>query len=134
MEQDYLFSTELDVRWGDLDAFNHVNNAAFLDYIQEARLRWMLTMPRGWYSDEIHPVVVNATNNYRAPVTWPARLRIDLGLGRTGARSLTIAHRIVDAANPDTVHADGHVVLVWISRQTGQALPVPDVVTGNLGA
>ena len=28
----------LQVRWGDLDAFGHVNNATYLTYIQEARV------------------------------------------------------------------------------------------------
>ena len=32
------------VRWGDLDAFGHVNNAKYLTYAQEARFDW------GWYS------------------------------------------------------------------------------------
>ena len=32
------------VRWDDLDAFGHVNNAKYLTYAQEARFDW------GWYS------------------------------------------------------------------------------------
>lgn len=48
-----LHTTELDVRWGDLDAFNHVNNATYLDYIQEARLRWLVTLDKGWYGADI---------------------------------------------------------------------------------
>lgn len=125
MTRSPVHHTELDVRWGDLDAFNHVNNAAYLDYIQEARLRWMVTLAPGWYDDDIQPVVVNVTNNYRSPVEWPARLRIDLAIGRVSERSLTLEHRVVDAAHPETVHGDGHVVMVWISRRTGQAVTVP---------
>jgi acyl-CoA thioester hydrolase len=38
------FHSKIQVRWDDLDAFNHVNNAAYLTYIQEARADLI------WYS------------------------------------------------------------------------------------
>lgn len=123
-----LHSTELDVRWGDLDAFNHVNNATYLDYIQEARLRWLVTLADDWYGADIHPVVVNTTCNYRTAIVWPARLRIDIGVEKLGGSSLSLGHRIVDADKPDVLYSDGHVVLVWISRSTGRSVPLPDSI------
>jgi acyl-CoA thioester hydrolase len=129
-----LHSTELDVRWGDLDAFNHVNNATYLDYIQEARLRWMVTLDEGWHDADVHPVVVNTTCNYRSPIVWPARLRIELGIAKAGGSSLTLWHRLVDAANPETLYCDGHVVMVWISRASGRSVPLPDAVRNALPA
>jgi len=133
MSEHLLHSTELDVRWGDLDAFNHVNNAVYLDYIQEARLRWMVTLAPGWHDDDVQPVVVNVSNNYRGAVAWPARLRVDLSVGRISERSLTLNHRLVDAGHPDTVYGDGHVVMVWINRHSGQAVPLPEPIK-TLGA
>ncbi|MGO4780308.1 acyl-CoA thioesterase, partial [Lysobacter sp. 2RAB21] len=41
--QPALIRIPLSVRWRDLDAFNHVNNSQFLSYLEEARLRWMVT-------------------------------------------------------------------------------------------
>ena len=35
-----LYSLDIEVRWRDLDAFNHVNNASYLGYVEEARVRW----------------------------------------------------------------------------------------------
>jgi acyl-CoA thioester hydrolase len=127
-----LHHTELDVRWGDLDAFNHVNNATYLDYIQEARLRWLVTLAPGWNDGDVHPVVVNTTVNYRTAIVWPARLRIELTLQSDGTSSLTMDHRIVDAGRPEKVYCDGHVVMVWISRRTGRSVPLPAVVRGAL--
>ena len=31
------------MRWGDMDAQGHVNNAAYLDYLQEARVAFLLS-------------------------------------------------------------------------------------------
>ena len=127
-----LHATELDVRWGDLDAFNHVNNATYLDYIQEARLRWLVTLGKNWHGADIHPVVVNTTCNYRSAIVWPATLRIELGVGKIGSSSLTLSHRIVDAIEPEILYCDGHAVLVWISRESGQSVPLPDAIRGSL--
>mgnify|MGYP001199911474 FL=1 len=124
-----LHRTELDVRWGDLDAFDHVNNATYLDYIQEARLRWLESLPEAsWRDHDIHPVVVNTTCNYRTAIVWPARLAIELSILKAGESSLTLGHRMVDAGRPEVLYSDGHVVMVWISRKSGRAVPLPEVV------
>lgn len=133
MSQAMLFATDLDIRWGDLDAFNHVNNAVYLVYIQEARLRWLTTLPPGWHDDSVQPVVVNATSNYKRPIQWPARIRVELGVVKLGNRSVTLGHRIVDANDSERLYGDGQMVMVWTSLATGEAVPVPQVIVDALG-
>ena len=98
-----LIEVPMPVRWRDLDAFNHVNNSKYLSYLEEARLHWMLGVPGQGLDDHVAPE-------------------------RLGNTSLTIGHRIVDAEDADTLYCDGHVVMVWIDRQTGQAAPLPPAV------
>ncbi len=35
-----IYTNKQFVRWDDIDAFGHVNNAKYLTYIQEARFQW----------------------------------------------------------------------------------------------
>ena len=43
-----LFEKRIEIRWADLDAFRHVNNAVYLTYLEEARDGWLATMvPEG---------------------------------------------------------------------------------------
>lgn len=37
----FRFSTEIEVRWRDLDALNHVNNAVYFTYLEQARVRYL---------------------------------------------------------------------------------------------
>ena len=53
------FQTQQYVRWGDLDAFGHVNNATYLVYAQEARYAW---------SKMIEMVVARAEVDFVAPI------------------------------------------------------------------
>ena len=50
---------DIPVRWGDLDAFNHVNNTVFLRFIEEARIHFFTDLGDEWLSDGSGPGVVN---------------------------------------------------------------------------
>ncbi|HEU4663972.1 MAG TPA: thioesterase family protein [Dokdonella sp.] len=123
-----LARVPMDVRWGDLDAFNHVNNAAFLVYAQEARLAWLAGIEGAWFDETMMPVVAAARINYRRQLAWPARIAVELAASRLGNSSLTIAHRIVDESDGATVYADGDVVMVWIDPANGRSVPLPQAI------
>lgn len=123
-----LIRVPISVRWRDLDAFNHVNNSKFLSYLEEARLRWMITMPGMGLEDHIAPVVAASNLNYRRPIGWPGEVVVELFVERLGSTSLTIGHRIVDAADTGALYCDGNVVMVWIDREAGRAAPLPEFV------
>ncbi|GHA75109.1 acyl-CoA thioesterase [Cognatilysobacter bugurensis] len=123
-----LIRVPISVRWRDLDAFNHVNNSKFLSYLEEARLRWMITMPGMGLEDHIAPVVAASNLNYRRPIGWPGEVVVELFVERIGSTSLTVGHRIVDAGDGGAVYCDGNVVMVWIDREAGSPAPLPEFV------
>jgi acyl-CoA thioester hydrolase len=128
-----LLRTRLDVRWGDMDAFNHVNNARFLSYLQEARLRWLQGLAGPWLDDDTAPVLAASNVNFRRPIEWPCTLAIELHAERSGRSSLTLGHRIVDAADPTVLYSDGSVVMVWIDRRSGKPSTLPSAVREACG-
>ncbi|GAB2542718.1 acyl-CoA thioesterase [Rhodanobacter koreensis] len=122
-----LFVATLGVRWRDLDAFNHVNNADYLTYLEEARLQWLQHV-RDWFSETSMPVLAASTLNYRQPIAWPASLHIELRCERLGNSSMTLAHRIVDADDASRLYCDGYVVLVWMNPMTGKPVTLPAAI------
>jgi len=129
-----LFVAELSVRWRDLDAFNHVNNATYLTYLEEARLQWLRHVPGPWFDAQSMPVLAASELNYRQPIEWPAQLDIELYCTRLGNSSLTLAHRIVDASDPGRLYSDGQVVLVWMDPSTGKAVALPQAIRDSAAA
>ncbi|HEY6941408.1 thioesterase family protein [Dokdonella sp.] len=123
-----LARVPMEVRWGDLDAFNHVNNAAFLVYAQEARLAWLAGIEGAWFDETMMPVVAAAQVNYRRQLAWPARIAVELAAIRLGTSSLTISHRIVDEHDATVAYADGEVVMVWIDPASGRSVPLPRAI------
>ncbi|MET3651426.1 acyl-CoA thioesterase [Dyella japonica] len=121
-----LFVAPIGVRWRDLDAFNHVNNANYLTYLEEARLQWLQHVP-GWFNEHSMPVLAASELNYRRPIEWPAQLNVELFCERLGNSSVTIAHRIVNA-HDDALYSDGKVVMVWMDPATGKPVALPQSI------
>jgi acyl-CoA thioester hydrolase len=121
-----LSASDLDVRWGDLDALGHVNNATYATYVEEARLRWFSALDGAWRNPASYPVVVAQSINYRRAIEWPARLRVEIHAARIGTSSLTLGFRILDGGDGEA--ADGTTVLVWVDAASGRSGRLPDSV------
>jgi acyl-CoA thioester hydrolase len=122
-----LFVAPISVRWRDLDAFNHVNNANYLTYLEEARLHWLQHVP-GWFDEHSMPVLAASEINYRRPIEWPAQLQVELSCERLGNSSITLAHRIIDADDNTRLYSDGRVVMVWMNPTTGKPVSLPQAI------
>jgi acyl-CoA thioester hydrolase len=120
-----LFQATLDVRWGDMDAYGHVNNARYASYVEETRLRWFASFEGAWRTGEYEPVIAAQTINYRRAVEWPARIEVALRLERRGGSSLTLGFRITADGDPTRLYADGSSVLVWTDPRTRRSTPLP---------
>ena len=120
------FRTPVPLRWSDLDAFNHVNNARYLTFIEQARIEWFESLEEPWITQDAAPVIASATLHFRRPIEYPASIFVELFCERLGNSSVTIGHRIV--AGDGTVHCDGSVVAVWVERRSGKPTPLPDGV------
>ena len=123
-----VFRTILGVRWGDMDAFNRVNNAQYLRYLEEARVQWLAAIPGMSLNDRIAPVLVASHVNYRRPIEWPNEILVELFIEKIGGSSLTMAHRMQSPTDENVLYSDGNVVMAWIDTQTGKSVPLPEAI------
>ena len=132
MPQAPTFSYELEVRWGDLDAFNHVNNTLFLRYVEEARIRYFEQLGLDLEPGDSGPVVAHIACSFRRAITYPARVRISVEAERASDRRLVMRHYITDADDGDLLYAEAEVTVVWVDGRTGRAVALPATVTRHL--
>lgn len=129
-----MYVTSVSVRWRDLDAFNHVNNASYLTYLEEARLQWLRQkIPAALPTEQAAPVLAASQLNYRSPINWPAQLEVQLFCTRLGNSSITLSHRIVDAGQPNRLYCDGSVTMVWINPASGKPVTLPEALRAAAG-
>ncbi|MDV2449878.1 acyl-CoA thioesterase [Xanthomonas hortorum] len=127
-EHKVLVRIPISVRWRDMDSMGHVNNAKYISYLEEARVRWMLGVDGVSMTDRIAPVVAATNVNYKRPLVWPNDILVELFVERLGSSSITIGHRILDQKDEGVLYSDGNVVVVWIDTQTGKSASLPDAV------
>lgn len=122
-----FYSCEIPVRWGDMDAYGHVNNTLYFRYFEEARFQWMLDKGLPLKGDT-HPVVVTIGCTFLRPIFHPETLRIDVYLSEPGRSSFMVNYRVYTLSQPDTTAAEGYSKVVWVSSQDGKSVPLPELV------
>lgn len=87
-----ITSIAVPLRWSDQDPNGHVNNAAIVTLLEEARVRWRLAAIEegGIDASATAFVVARLELDYRKPVVFGREMTIDVGVGRVGTRSLTL--------------------------------------------
>jgi acyl-CoA thioester hydrolase len=114
------------VRWDDLDAYGHLNNAAYLTLIQEARadMSWYARQPLGL--DAMFPdmVVARAEVDYLLPV-YEGSFEVDVAIWvtRIGNSSFDLAYEITSSQG---LHARAKTVQVAVNVETKKARRVSD--------
>lgn len=123
-----LFETQLTLRWRDLDAYLHVNNANYLTLFEETRILWFNTFPGPWRSPDAEPVVARVEIDYKRALHYPQTLCSQLHLERVGNSSLSLLHALSAASDSRLVYATGKTVLVWTDPRASKSTPLPALV------
>ena len=115
--------SEIKVRGYHLDFYGHVNNARYLEFMEEAR--WALFEEQiditGLQQRGIVFVVVNVNINYRKPASLGDILELSIGISRIGGTSATLRQEI-KLKGTDTMVADADVTFVLADAATGKAM------------
>ena len=124
---DYPVVVPIAVAWGDMDAYQHVNNVVYLRWFESARIAYFLAtsvvvdagMPVG-----VGPILATATCRFRAPVTFPDSVRVGIRVREVGADRFTMEYAIA-SDKLGRVVATGDGVVVAVDYATGNKAPLP---------
>ncbi|MEU6676090.1 thioesterase family protein [Streptomyces sp. NPDC046853] len=106
----HIYSCPL--RWSDMDAFGHVNNAVFLRYLEEARIDFMFRLAPGDGSPSFSggSVVARHEIDYVRPLVHRhSPVTIESWVTKIGAASLTISYEVKD---PEQVYVRASTIVV----------------------
>ncbi|KAI5913430.1 thioesterase family protein [Thauera sp. 2A1] len=124
----HLRTSRMPVRWGDMDAYGHVNNTVYFRYFEQIRVEWLEEMGCIVRPDEpVGPVIINASCTFFAPVNYPATIIVKMYGGEPGRTSLMTWYELY-VEGDDRLFAEGAAKTVWMDMQTGKSSPLPDNV------
>jgi len=110
-----IHTIEIKIRGYHLDLFGHVNNARYLEFLEEARwAAFEKTVDlQELASKGFAFTVVNININYRRPALMNDLLSVETEVTQWGRRSAVI-HQTVKLNGTDTVVADADVTFVIV--------------------
>jgi acyl-CoA thioester hydrolase len=115
---------QMHVRWDDLDAFNHVNNAAYLTFAQEARsdFMWFSRVRRGEQPMLADMVVARSEVDFIEPI-YEGGIDVDVAMSveRLGTSSFDLLYVI---SREGIVFAKAKTVQVAVSMETKKSRPL----------
>jgi len=120
-----VFEVRSEVRWGDMDAFGHLNNTVYLRFMEDARIAWFRTLDLLVDGSDHGPILARVECDFRKPVTYPAVVITRQTVTRVGRSS--VGHDIeLLLEGSDELVATGKSVIVWIDYASGASAPWTD--------
>ncbi|MBU3643569.1 MAG: acyl-CoA thioesterase [Candidatus Nanopelagicaceae bacterium] len=117
---------QLEIRWADLDAFKHINNAAYLVYMQEARadFTWFSRIAKGEEPLLADMVVARAEVDYLSPIHQTGTtLEVEIYIEKVSNSSFVMVYEMSQGG---TLRARGKTVQVGVDMETEKARRLRD--------
>ncbi|WP_036602909.1 acyl-CoA thioesterase [Olivibacter sitiensis] len=117
--------TDIQIRFADMDAFNHVNNAVYLTYLEIARTDyWHKVIDWNW--DEMGIIIARSELDYILPITLTDRLKVYVKTTRVGKSSFDIHYILISTKGTNTkTHALGKTVCVCFDYKANNSCGIP---------
>ena len=128
---DYHLDIPLQLRWGDMDINNHINNVQFARLFEEARVRsfadWLPQRPEGFSM-----LVARQDIQFSAPLEYTAEpICVRSAVSRVGTSSFVMALRLFD--DRGVLCASAETTMVLIDPASGRPKPISDDMREMLG-
>jgi acyl-CoA thioester hydrolase len=114
------------IRWGDMDAMGHVNNAVYFRYLETVRIEWLHRAGGAPDPAGSGPVIVNAFCNFIRQLEYPGEVLAKHYVANPGRTSFDTFITLERTAQPGLIHANGGATTVWIDFPRRKAVPLPD--------
>ena len=127
---DFEYETELGVRFRDVDAMGHVNNAVYATYLEQARVDYYADV-LGVGLDDIDTVLVNLEIDYRSEIALDDEVTVAMGVRDIGESSVTAAYEVRVG---ERVAATAETVQVYVDPEEGGSRPLPEAWVDRMEA
>ncbi|WP_373499690.1 acyl-CoA thioesterase [Desulfococcus sp.] len=129
---DARFIADIDLRFRDLDAMGHVNNAVYFTYFEEGRKKIFHHIMQSNSIGDFPFIIAHAECDYLRPAGLSDPLSIMMWVSEMGVKSFTLAYQLVHRENPSVIFARGLTVQVSYDYEKSRTMPIPGELRANL--
>ena len=124
-----VYETSFAVKWGDMDAMGHVNNAMYFKYMEHARVDWFsqigfLLLPNGQ-----GPVIANAFCNFKRQLKYPDNVLLKMYVSDPARATFDTWTTMERVSEPGVLCAAGGATVIWIDTARQKAASLPEALS-----
>jgi len=124
-----VIDLSMPLRWGDMDAFGHVNNTVYFRFMEEVRISWFRQLAiAGANVEGQGPVIVNASMEFLRQLHYPGDVIGSMFVGPPGRSSFDTRFDLFRADDPTALYARGTAKCVWIDYAAAKSVQIPDLL------
>jgi len=115
------------VQWGEMDAFQHVNNVSYFRYFENARLAYFEKFDIiGFMTRKgVGPILAATSCRFKTPLTYPDTVLVATKVTPIKEDRFMMDYRVVSAKN-QKVAAEADCVIVTFDYRENKKVPVPE--------
>ena len=119
-------TADLSVRFRDVDAMRHVNNAVFFSYFEEGRGAFLKKV-FGILDPPDYPfILAHLSCDYMRPLKLGDRPRIEVWVGEVGQKKFSFFYRVLDGHDEQKIYAKGKSVMVLFDYEQNKTVPISE--------
>jgi acyl-CoA thioester hydrolase len=118
-----------DLVWGDMDAFEHINNTVYFRYFEDIRIEYFkrIKVLEHMNKTQIGPILASARCDFRAPLTFPDTIQIATVVTGIEPKRFKMQF-IVYSENLQRLAAEGEGLVVYYDYRQGKSCAIPDAI------
>lgn len=120
------YSTPIELRFSDLDAYGHVNSAVYFTYLETARVKLFHDFFKKASEQGIFTVVARVECDFKIPVMLYDELIVTLWVAKTGRSSFDLEYRLHDGK--DKIYATARTTMVCFDSINNMTVPIPESI------
>lgn len=127
--KDYPVQIEIPIAWGDMDAFQHVNNLVYLRHFESARMAYIERCNYKQIMDEtgVGPILRDTSCRYRIPLTYPDTVIAATRVTQVEKDRFRMYH-VVYSLEHQAVAAEGDAMIVCVDYNQNTVADIPDAM------
>lgn len=124
---DYPVIIEIPIAWGDMDAFQHVNNVTYFKHFESARISYFekIDFFEVMNKTGIGPILASTQCRYKIPLTYPDHVSVGAKVDAIENDRFIMKYAVISHKH-QKIAAIGEGVLVTFDYQNNKKAPIPD--------
>ena len=131
--QQYPVVISQNVIWGDMDAFEHVNNTVYFRYFEDVRIAYFeqLDVLGHKAKNNIGPILAKTECNFKLPLKYPDSIHIAARTRILSAKKFEMDYAVYSESY-DAIVAEGNGLNVYYDYGLGKSCEIPDSIVTTI--